>query len=141
MSDLQSRNTTRSTRLRKATVTTLIGVGILGLAAFGWLQYAPKGLRRFDDAPVTVTISGAPAACKVSLRGEKLSHTVSCESVEEYFQNQLHLPRGTKYYFVDSGNSHRSELEPLVSKMRASGYPPVGTIGVFISEPAATNGR
>jgi hypothetical protein len=101
----------------------------------------PFDARKFDEAQVVVEIGGSPTECKVSIRSEKVGRVVVCGSLVEYFYDQLHLKPGTKYYFVDSGNSHRSEISALVSTMKASGYPPVGVMAVFISEPGPINER
>jgi hypothetical protein len=84
----------------------------------------PYDARKFDEAEVAVTVSGTAAECKVSLGKEKIGRVVSCGSMEEYFRDELHLPTGVKYYVLDSGNSHRQEVNTLVSRMSASGYPP-----------------
>jgi hypothetical protein len=97
--------------------------------------------RKFDGAQVVVEVSGSSTECKVSIRSEKVGRVVACGRLVEYFGDQLHLRPGTKYYFVDSGNSHRGEINALVSAMKASGYPPVGVMAVFISEPAPINER
>jgi hypothetical protein len=127
--------------MRKVIITSLLGVSILGLAAFGWLRYVSRDARKFDEAEVAVRVSGSPAVCGVTLRNEKVRRVVPCENIEEYFREELHLPLGVKYYVVDSGDSHRQEIHTLVSSMRASGYPPVGVVAVFISEPAPINDR
>jgi hypothetical protein len=101
----------------------------------------PFDARKFDGAQVVVEVSGSSTECKVSIRSEKVGRVVACGRLVEYFGDQLHLRPGTKYYFVDSGNSHRGEINALVSAMKASGYPPVGVMAVFISEPAPINER
>jgi hypothetical protein len=122
--------------LRQAIVKGLLGVLILGLATFGWFRYVSRDSRQFDEADVAVRVSGKPAECEVSRRQEKVRALVRCDGLAKYFQNELRLSQGVKYYFVDGGNSHREEIEALGSTMAASGYPAVGIMAVFISEPA-----
>ena len=121
--------------MRKVILTGLLFVLILALAAFGWLRRASGDLRKFDGAELHVTVSGAPATCSLSRRGGKSENVMSCANVAAFFRDELQLPQGVKYYVVDSGNSHREEINALVSAMKASGYPPIGVMAVFISEP------
>jgi hypothetical protein len=119
----------------RKTIVALIVVFILGLAPLGWLLYISRDARRFDEAQVSVTIRGTPAVCKVSPRSEKEGQVVSCGSVADYFRNQLHLPRGTKFYLVAGGDSRRADLDAVGLALKESGYRSVGTMAAFIVEP------